>query len=299
MQTLWEGACSRWRCISQQMQCLVLNNREQAPSHIGIFAGFKSDIARYTLVDFCLARCVGTLAGIAPSPRWPLHRRATKLIAFQRRATMTTTIAGIKIPDSALAKATTEYIRDIESDLLYHHSRRVFLFGALSGERKQLAYNPELLYVGAMFHDLGLVEGYRSDNERFEVDGANAAAAFLKPYGLSDDDIEQVWLSIALHTTPGVPQHLRPTVALVTAGVEMDVLGMDYAAFSSVQREAVVHAHPRGEGFKECIICAFADGLRHRPQTTFGNVKTDVLVDQEPGFKPMNFVEVIRKSPWT
>jgi hypothetical protein len=155
---------------------------------------------------------------------------------------MTTTIAGIKIPDSALAKATTEYIRDIESDLLYHHSRRVFLFGALSGERKQLAYNPELLYVGAMFHDLGLVEGYRSDNERFEVDGANAAAAFLKPYGLSDDDIEQVWLSIALHTTPGVPQHLRPTVALVTAGVEMDVLGMDYAAFSSVQREAVVHA---------------------------------------------------------
>jgi len=131
------------------------------------------------------------------------------------------------------------------------------------------------------------------------VDGANAAAAFLKPYGLSDDDIEQVWLSIALHTTPGVPKHLRPTVALVTAGVEMDVLGMDYAAFTHVQREAVVHAHPRGEGFKECIICAFADGLRHRPQTTFGNVKTDVLVDQEPGFKPMNFVEVIRKSPWT
>ena len=211
---------------------------------------------------------------------------------------MSTTIAGIKIPDSALAKATTEYIRDIESDLLYHHSRRVFLFGALSGERKRLAYNPELLYVGAMFHDLGLVEGYRSDNERFEVDGANAAAAFLKPYGLSDDDIEQVWLSIALHTTPGVPRHLRPTVALVTAGVEMDVLGMDYAAFTPVQREAVVHAHPRGEGFKECIICAFADGLRHRPQTTFGNVKTDVLVDQEPGFKPMNFVEVIRKSPW-
>ena len=94
---------------------------------------------------------------------------------------MSTTIAGIQIPDSALAKATTEYIRDVESDLLYHHSRRVFLFGALSGERKQLAYNPELLYVGAMFHDLGLVEGHRSDDERFEVDGANAAAAFLKP----------------------------------------------------------------------------------------------------------------------
>ncbi|AAY95111.1 HD domain-containing protein [Pseudomonas protegens] len=211
---------------------------------------------------------------------------------------MSSTIAGIRIPDSALARATTEYIRDVESDLLYHHSRRVFLFGALSGERRQLAYDPQLLYVGAMFHDLGLVEGLRSADQRFEVDGANAARDFLQPYGLSADDIEQVWLSIALHTTPGIPQHLRPTVALVTAGVEMDVLGIDYAAFPAAQREAVVHAHPRGEGFKECIICAFADGLRHRPQTTFGNVKTDVLADQQPGFKALNFVEVIRRSPW-
>ena len=211
---------------------------------------------------------------------------------------MTTTIAGIKIPNSALAKATTEYIRDVESDLLYHHSRRVFLFGALSGERKQLAYNPELLYVGAMFHDLGLVAGHRSDNERFEVDGANAAAAFLKPYGLSDDDIEQVWLSIALHTTPGIPQHLRPTVALVTAGVEMDVLGLGFENVATSDRETVAEIHPRGGAFKEGIIDAFYNGVRNKPETTFGNVKTDVLVDQEPGFKPMNFVEVIRKSPW-
>lgn len=219
-------------------------------------------------------------------------------LAHRQEESSMNSIAGVKIPDTALARATTEYIRDVESDLLYHHSRRVFLFGALSGQRRQLACDPELLYVGAMFHDIGLVEGHRSDDERFEVDGANAAAAFLKPYGLSDDDIEQVWLSIALHTTPGIPKHLRPTVALVTAGVEMDVLGMDYAAFPAAQREAVVHAHPRGEGFKECIICAFASGLRHRPQTTFGNVKTDVLVDQEPGFKPMNFVDIIRTSPW-
>jgi len=211
---------------------------------------------------------------------------------------MSQTIAGIVIPDSALAKATTEYIRDVESDLLYNHSRRVFLFGALSGQRQQLAYDPELLYVGAMFHDLGLVEGHRTEDERFEVDSANNAKAFMKPFGLSDDDVEQVWLSIALHTTPGVTQHLRPNVALVTAGVEMDVLGIDYAAFPAAQREAVVLAHPRGEGFKECILCAFANGFKHRPQTTFGTVNADVLVDCDPGFKPLNFVEIIRKSPW-
>jgi hypothetical protein len=211
---------------------------------------------------------------------------------------MTNTIAGIKIPDSALAKATTEYIRDQESDLLYNHSRRVFLFGALSGERKGLKYDAEQLYVGAMFHDLGLVEGHRSKTERFEVDSANAARAFAKPFGLSEGDLEQVWLSIALHTTPNVVHHLRPNVALVTAGVEMDVLGIDYAAFPTVQREAVVHAHPRGDGFKECILCAFANGFRDKPETTFGTVNADVLVDENPKFKPMNFVEIIRKSPW-
>ena len=211
---------------------------------------------------------------------------------------MNQTIAGIVIPDSALAKATTEYIRDVESDLLYNHSRRVFLFGALSGQRKQLAYDPELLYVGAMFHDLGLVEGHRTQNERFEVDSANSAKAFMRPFGLSDDDVEQVWLAIALHTTPGVPHHLRPNVALVTAGVEMDVLGIDYTAFAAEQREAVVHAHPRGEGFKECILCAFADGFKDRPDTTFGTVNADVLVDKDPTFKPLNFVDIIRTSPW-
>ena len=211
---------------------------------------------------------------------------------------MSHTIAGIVIPDSALAKATTEYIRDVESDLLYHHSRRVFLFGALSGQCKQLAYDPELLYVGAMFHDLGLVEGHRTQNERFEVDSANSAKAFMRPFGLSDDDVEQVWLAIALHTTPGVPHHLRPNVALVTAGVEMDVLGINYGAFAAEQREAVVHAHPRGEGFKECILCAFADGFKDRPDTTFGTVNADVLVDKDPTFKPLNFVDIIRTSPW-
>ncbi|SEJ79913.1 HD domain-containing protein [Pseudomonas sp. NFR16] len=211
---------------------------------------------------------------------------------------MSQEIAGIKIPDSALARATTDYIRDQEDDLLFHHSRRVFLWGALTGERKGLKYDAEQLYVGAMFHDLGLVEQHRSPDLRFEVDGANAARAFMKPFGLSEGDMEQVWLSIALHTTPGVPEHLRPNVALVTAGVEMDVLGIKYEQFSDEQRETVTHAHPRGEAFKECIICAFANGFRAKPDTTFGTVNADVLVDEDPTFKPLNFVDIIRKSPW-
>jgi hypothetical protein len=182
--------------------------------------------------------------------------------------------------------------------LLYHHSRRVFLFGSLAGQRKGLKYDAELLYIGAMFHDMGLVEPYSSQHDRFEVDGANAARDFLRRHGIGEDDIEQVWNSIALHTTPGIPQYMKPVVALVTAGVEMDVLGLAYDEFTDEQRHEVVHHHPRGDHFKEGIIDAFAQGTIHKPETTFGNVKADVLADKDPHFHRGNFCSVIRGSRW-
>jgi hypothetical protein len=211
---------------------------------------------------------------------------------------MTTTIAGIPIPDSRLAREATELVRDTETDLLFHHSRRVFLFGSLAGERLGLRPDAELLYIGAMFHDMGLMDAYASATERFEVDGANAARDFLSGHAVSESDIEQVWDAIALHTTPGIPRHKKPVVALVTAGVEMDVLGLDYDAFAPAQRDAVVLAHPREPNFKEGIIEAFAQGTRRKPATTFGNVKADVLALKDPSYRRLNFCSLILGSAW-
>ena len=207
-------------------------------------------------------------------------------------------IAGITIPDSSMAKAATELVRDTETDLLYHHSRRVFLFGALTGDRKGLKYDPELLYVGAMFHDMGLIDSYASETERFEVDGANAARAFLESYDVSERDVDDVWDSIALHTTPGIPQHKRPTVALVTAGVEMDVLGLAYDDFTTEQRQEICSCHPRGLKFKHGILSAFCYGTIKKPETTFGNVKADVLARMDPAYKRVDFAELIMRSKW-
>src|SRR5579859_4564385 len=211
---------------------------------------------------------------------------------------MDTSIAGIRIPDSKMARDLTQLIRDTESDLLFHHSTRVYLFGALTGQRKGLKYDPELLYVGAMFHDIGLTERYRQSQLRFEVDGANAARDFLRSYGVPETDVEMVWDAIALHTTPGIPQYKKPVVALVTAGVEMDVLGLAYDEFTDDQRKLVVAAHPRGERFKEGIIEAFAQGTIKKPQTTFGNVKADVLALKDPDYKRLNFCSIILGSSW-
>jgi HD superfamily phosphodiesterase len=208
---------------------------------------------------------------------------------------MTITPSPVALPDSPLARDATELIRSVESDLLYHHSLRVYAFGALQGERQGLTYDPELLYIGAMFHDIGLVEGHRSAHDRFEVDGANAARDFLVAHGVTGDALRIVWDAIALHTTPGIPEHKEPEVALVTAGVELDVLGFGYDDIAADDREAVLAAYPRVD-FKESIIQAFADGIAHRPETAFGNVKADVMAEKLPGYERPNFCALIRAS---
>jgi hypothetical protein len=212
---------------------------------------------------------------------------------------MGNSIAGVAIPDSAIAREATELVRSTESPLLFHHSIRVFLFGALAGKRKGLKFDPELLYVAAMFHDMGLTKPYSSETERFEVDSANAARDFLRRHEIPETSIEIVWDAIALHTTPGIPKHKKPEVALVTAGVDMDVLGIGYEEVSAADRELVVAAHPRGTGFKEGIIHAFHDGFKHKPASTFGTMNDDVLAYLDPGFKREDFCRIILGSAWS
>lgn len=212
---------------------------------------------------------------------------------------MTDVLEAVAIPDSKLGQELTALAKQELTPLLFNHSSRVYKFGALAGVRRGLKFEKELLYVGAMFHDFGLMPKYSSKSNRFEVDGANAASDFLKKHNIKAEEITEVWTAIALHTTPGIPQYMAPTIALVTAGVEMDVLGIDYKGFNDADRNKVVSEFPRGSQFKEEIIQAFYDGIKKKPDTTFGNVKADVIKDKESQFVPGNFCQVIRSSAWT
>ena len=210
---------------------------------------------------------------------------------------MAEAIAGIAIPDSSIAREATELVRDVASPLIFHHSRRVYVFGSLQGQRLQLSPNPELLYVGAMFHDLGLTEKYRGATQRFELDGADEARRFLEGHGIGGDDARTVWLAVALHTTPEVPYRLDPEIALLTAGVETDVLGINRNELPEDLISQVTAVHPR-PNFKREILQAFADGFRHRPDSTFGTVNADVLEHFIPGYRHVDFVDVIENSSW-
>ncbi|MBB3590619.1 hypothetical protein FHX08_000963 [Rhizobium sp. BK529] len=207
-------------------------------------------------------------------------------------------ISGVKIPDSKLARDVTQFIRDTEDDLLFFHSSRVFFWGALTGEQKKLPFDAELLYVASMFHDLGLTAGYRDSKFRFEVDGANAARDFLRAYDIAQADIDKVWNAVALHTTPGIPEHMQAEIFLVQAGAGMDVAGRGYEGFTDRQREAVIRTYPRGAGFEHAMIDAFYDAMKERPMTTFGTFNDDFLAFKDPHFQRGDLCSIILHSPW-
>jgi hypothetical protein len=207
-------------------------------------------------------------------------------------------IPGVPVPDSALARELTQLVRDTESELLFHHSVRVYCWGVMTGNRMGLKFDPELLYAASMFHDIGLTARYENSQLRFEVDSANAARSFLEQHGISERDIETVWNAIALHTTPGIPQFMRPEIALVQAGAGMDVAGRGYEQFTEAQREAVVAAFPREADFPHEIIDAFYQGMKHRPDTTFGTFNDDVLAFKDSNFRRVDICSVILASSW-
>lgn len=211
---------------------------------------------------------------------------------------MSEILQGVRIPDSKLAHEVTQFIRDTQSDLLFHHSVRVYFWGAMTGNRKRKIFDPELLYSACMFHDVGLTEQYGDSQLRFEVDGANAAADFLRSRGIAPRQIEIVWNAVALHTTPGIPEFMRPEIALVQAGAGMDVVGRGFEEFSPTEREAVVAAYPREEAFADGIIEAFYRGMKHRPQSTFGTFNDDVLAFKDPTFERLDICKAILSSRW-
>jgi hypothetical protein len=207
------------------------------------------------------------------------------------------TAAGVTIPDTNLATEATDFVRQSTTDLVYHHSRRVFWFASLQGANRGLSFDPELLYIGALFHDLGLNTEFRGSGRRFEVDSADEARRFLQAHNVPEDSIRRVWTAIALHTTPGIPEFMEPEVALVTAGVEYDVLGIGYHDISEADRAEITALHPRPD-FKRRILEAFTEGIAPKPETTFGNVKADVLERFVPGYQRGNFVDIIETSDW-
>lgn len=182
--------------------------------------------------------------------------------------------------------------------MLFRHALRSFVFGALTGHREALLFDAELLYVAALFHNVGLQACYGRSPRRFEIDSANEARDFLRGNNIGEPAVAEVWTAIALHMTPGIPESMSPLISLVSAGAQMDLRGARYDEFTPHQRSEVVSAFPRERAFEHEVLEAYARGMERRPETAFGSVSADVLDRCDPNYRRLNFCGLVLGSRW-
>jgi hypothetical protein len=205
--------------------------------------------------------------------------------------------AGIKVPDTALVRDAMDLSRSLLEPFLFNHVMRSWLFGIVLAESAVIAPDAELLAVAAILHDLGLTERYNGEN-RFEVDGANAAREFLKERGISAQQTQLVWDAIALHTTPTLALHKEPEVVMTHSGIAVDVLGAGLDRIPQDKQGAILAEFPRlglKNGLKECLC----NIVRQKPATTFDNIVRDFGVRYVEEYTPPNFADVVANAPFS
>ena len=215
---------------------------------------------------------------------------------MHQRTSLPREIAGIRLPDSALAHKAVDLACRVSPDVVRTHVLRTFVFGSLVGKEQGLRYDEELFFLGAVLHDLGLTAEFRS-NERFEVAGADAAASFLQEEGVTPERREIVWDAIALHTSVGIASRKRPEIALVHIGAGVDVLGMGLDTLPPTLVAETLEALPRHD-FKNAFFSALVETLAQAPQSATLTWLSDTANDHVPGCRLPSFECLMKNTPF-
>ncbi|SRR5712692_6428325 len=206
-------------------------------------------------------------------------------------------LAGIEVVDTPLVHHAIELARSSSEPYLFNHVMRSWLFGVLIAEEAKPAPNPELLAVSAILHDLGLTDRYFAQ-ERFEVDGANAARSFLKERGIPAGQIQLVWDAIALHSTRSIALHKEPEVAMTHSGIAVDVRGVGLDRIPQDKLRAILAELPRlsmKKQFQECL-CGV---VRRKPGTSYDNFLRDLGTRYVKGYTAPSAADLLENAPFT
>jgi hypothetical protein len=212
--------------------------------------------------------------------------------------TMTTEkqIAGVSVPDSPLIIAVIEYAQRLSEPFLFNHAMRSWLFAEAIGRLKGLDYDHEVVAIGTILHDIGLTASVSGPN-RFEVNGADAALAFVKGEGLSDRRLQLIWDLIALNSTPSLALHKEPEVAVGTMGIGLDYGGFGVEALPAGDVERIVGAFPRLR-MKRRFTEACCRLVTARPETSYDNFLRDFGERFVPGYKAVSTVDLLMNAPF-
>jgi hypothetical protein len=200
-------------------------------------------------------------------------------------------------PDSELCQRATALVAEISPAFLFNHCARSFLFGDAIGKRDGMQYDRELLYLSAMLHDLGLTDSYVGANQRFELEGADRARAFLVEKGLDARKAEVVWDAIALNSSFGIALRKGPETALAHLGVTADFLGTRLADVGPARVAEIVREYPRPAFISSAtnllVACA-----RRKPQFVPGTFLEIVVHSHAPDVRVPTWTDLLAQSPW-
>jgi hypothetical protein len=200
-------------------------------------------------------------------------------------------------PDSELCQRATALVAELSPPFLFNHCARSFLFGDAIGKRDGLRYDRELLYLSAILHDLGLTDAYVGGDQRFEVEGADRARAFLVEHGLHEAKADVVWDAIALNTSFGIALRKGPEIALAHLGVSADFLGTRLADVSSETVAQIVREYPRPD-FISSATNLLAGCARRKPQFVPGTFLEMVVHSHAPDVRVPTWADLLAQSPW-
>jgi len=151
-------------------------------------------------------------------------------------------------PDTAICSAAVEFVFDVSPPFVANHCVRSYLFGrelaTAKGLRRDVEYDDELVFLSCILHDLGVTEHANGD-QRFEVDGADAAAQFLRDHGVNEDRINTVWQAVALHTSAGLAHRFGTEQAVTQLGISADIMGVDKHLLPTGYAEQAHESWPR------------------------------------------------------
>jgi hypothetical protein len=203
----------------------------------------------------------------------------------------------VGVSDSIIVMQAQDLARGVSEAYLFNHVMRSWLFAATLSKQTQVPADPELLAVAALLHDLGLTAKYATDGNRFEVDGANAARAFLETHRITPKDVQLVWDAIALHSTRSIAIHKEPVVALCHSGVQVDISGLEYSSINPSVMKHILHDYPR-LSLKAHLTDCLCSIVRKKPTTTYDNFMRDFGERYVPAYQSRSSVDRLKEAPF-
>ncbi|MFJ5295663.1 HD domain-containing protein [Pseudomonas sp. NPDC088368] len=206
------------------------------------------------------------------------------------------TLGGIIAPDTDLTREASALVERVHSKALLNHVHRSWWFADFLGQQRGLKYDREVVYLAALMHDLGLTEAFAAD-QRFEVDGADAASRFLLDNGYAEAKAQLVWDAIALHSSAGIADRKQPEIALIYMGAHVDVMGLFIDEITPSLIDDTLALYPR-LGMKAAFTQAVAEVARKKPHTAIGTGLADVGRRHIHGFDCPNVCDLIDNAPF-